>query len=172
MSLLMNMKIDGVLGDSKNYQHKGWSEVISWNWGMTSNRKAANGKEGDKTTLNELSIIKSIGIDSAIIRSLFAQGKIIPSVDFSIIPSVGKKEVQTRYIDIRIEDVIIKSIVTGGSADDNFFKEHITLLFDRVMFEFNRPSVHNADDADSMPVNNGFNWNVSENAEWKKINPE
>lgn len=168
MALQMNMKIDGVLSDSKSYQHKGWFEVLSWNWGMTSNRKAANGMDGDKTMFNELSIIKSIGTDSAIIRSLFAQGKIIPSVDFSIIPSVGKKEVQTRYIDIRIEDVLIKSIVTGGSIDDNFFKEHITLLFNRIRFQHNREPLHSAENAGSAPVDNGFSWNVSESAEWKK----
>ena len=166
MALLMNMKIDGVLGDSKNYQHKGWCEVLSWNWGMTSNRKATNGKEGDKTSLNELSVIKSIGIDSAIIRSFFAQGKIIPGIDFSIIPSVGKKEIQTKYIDIRLEDVIIKSIVTGGSIDDNFFKEHITLLFDRIRFEYSINPVRDAEDADSVTVN-GFNWNISGNTEWQ-----
>jgi type VI secretion system secreted protein Hcp len=166
MPLLMNMKMDGILGDSKSYNHKGWFEVLSWNWGMTSNRKTAQGINGDKTLLNEISIIKSIGIDSSSIRLLFAQGKKIPYVDFSIVPSVGKKEVQTKYVDIRIEDVLIKSIVTGGSADDNFFKEHITLLFEKIKFQYSRNPVRNGEDTDNMPLNKGFSWNVSESAEW------
>ena len=51
MALQMYMKMDGVLGDSKSYKHKGWADVLSWNWGMTSNRKLANDIDGDKTSL-------------------------------------------------------------------------------------------------------------------------
>lgn len=165
MALQMHMKIEGVSGDSKSFHHKGWCDVLSWNWGMTSNRKTASATEGDKTSLNELSIIKSVGIDSASIRSLYAQGKIIPSVDFSVIPAVGKREVQTKYLDIRMEDVLIKSIITSGDMEDNFFKEHISLLFDRVKFEYSLDPVRG--DTDNLPVAKEFCWDVSANAEWE-----
>ena len=167
MPLQMNMKIDGVTGDSKSFKHKGWFDVLSWNWGMTSNRKTSKGADGEKTSLNELSIIKSIGNDSTDIRSLFAKGKIIPSVEFSILPAVAKREVQTKYLDIRLEDVVIKSIVTGGSSEDAFFKEHVTLLFDRVSFNFSQESARRVEDANDMSAGTGFNWNVTESMEWK-----
>ena len=165
MALQMHMKIEGVTGDSKSFHHKGWCDVLSWTWGMTSNRKTAPGTEGDKTSLNELSIIKAVGIDSASIRSLFAQGKIIPVVDFSVIPAVGKREVQTKYLDIKLEDVLIKSIITSGDIEDNFFKEHISLLFDRVRFEYSLDPVRG--DAEKIPVVNDFSWDISANDEWK-----
>ena len=168
MALQMYMKMDGVLGDSKSYKHKGWADVLSWNWGMTSNRKLANDIDGDKTSLNELSIIKSIGVDSANIRLLYAQGKIIPSVELSITPSVGKREVQTKYVYIKMEDVLIKSIVTGGSTEDAFFKEHITLLFDRIRFEYSLDAV-SLDDSPSDTDNDfDFEWNVPGNVEWEQ----
>ena len=168
MSSQMYMKIDGVSGDSKSYQHKGWCEVMSWNWGMTSNRKTVNGVDGDKTNLNEISVIKSIGGDSAGIRSLFAQGKMIPSVEFCIIPVVAKRGIQTKYVDISMEDVVIKSIVTGGGIEDSFFKEHITLLFDRINFEYSNDPVRSVEGADSETVDNNFRWNVSASTEWKQ----
>lgn len=166
MSLQMYMKMDGVTGDSKSYQYKGWSDVLSWNWGMTSNRKSTQGMNGDKTSFNELSIIKSIGIDSASIRLLYAQGKSIPSVEFTIIPNVGKKEVRTKYITMKMEDVLVKSIVTGGSLEDDFFKEHITLLFDRIWFEYSRSAISGNDITADTVKDIHFGWNVPGNAEW------
>ena len=168
MALQIYMKMDGVLGDSKSYQHKGWADVLSWNWGMTSNRRMANDIDGDKTSLNELSIIKSIGVDSASIRLLYAQGKTIPSVELSIIPSVGKREVQTKYVYIKMEDVLIKSIVTGGGIDDSCFKEHITLLYNRVRFEYSLDAVSSDATPDNTVKDFDFGWNVPENAVWKK----
>ena len=167
MSLLMNMKIDGITGDSRSFKHKGWFEVLSWNWGMISNRKAAQFAESDKMTLNELSVIKNIGSDSAGIRSLFVRGDIIPGIDFNIMPAVGKREAQTKYIDIRIEDVIIKSIVTGGSNEDKLFKEHITFIFDRVKFSYSLDTVGGAETEDGVAENEDFGWNVSDSVEWR-----
>jgi type VI protein secretion system component Hcp len=165
MSLLMNMKMEGVTGESTSFKHKGWFEVISWNWGMSSNRKSAH-DDGARTSLNEISVIKPIGIESIDIRLLFAQGKTIPRIDFNILPVTGKREVQKNYVDIKMEDVIIKSIVTGGSTEDNFFKEHITFIFNSISFECNRPV---ADDGDVEEiVDHIFGWNVSDNAEWQK----
>jgi len=165
MSLLMNMKLEGITGESTSFRHKGWFEVISWNWGMSSNRKAAY-DDGAKTSLNEISVIKPIGIESIDIRLLFAQGKTIPRIDFNILPVTGKREVQKNYVDIKMEDVVIKSIVTGGSSEDNFFKEHITFIFNRISFECNRPV---ADDGDIKDVEDHiFGWSVPDNAEWNK----
>ncbi|HLB31591.1 MAG TPA: type VI secretion system tube protein Hcp [Gammaproteobacteria bacterium] len=166
MPLQMHMKMEGILGEAKIFKYKGWSEVLSWNWGMTSNRKLTQGSNGGKTAFDELSIIKPIGIDSAGIRLLFAQGSIIPSVEFSVTPAVGKREAATKYVYIKMEDVVIKSIVTGGSIDDNFFKEHITMLFDRIRFEYSRNAVIGNDNKDEMALDYYFGWKVPENLEW------
>lgn len=165
MSLLMNMKLEGVTGESTSFKHKGWFEIISWSWGMSSNRKTVHDDAG-KTSLNEISVIKPIGIESIDIRLLFAQGKTIPRIDFNILPVTGKREVQKNYVDIKMEDVVIKSIVTGGSAEDSFFKEHITFIFNRISFECNRPV---ADEGDVSEIEDHiFGWNVSDNSEWNK----
>ena len=165
MPLQMFMKIDGVSGDSKNYEFKGWSDILSWNWGMTSNRKSGHGSDGDKTVLNEISIVKPLGIDSPGIRLLLAQGKSIPSVELSITPVVSKREVQTKYVSIKLEDVVIKSIVSNGGSEDNFFREHLTLLFDKVHFEFSHNAAPAVDGKAGAVSNFNFGWNVPSNAE-------
>lgn len=167
MSLQMNMRMDGITGESKSFSHKGWSDVLSWNWAMTSNRKIAHGNNGDKTTLNELSIIKAIGTDSPEIRLCFAQGKLIPIVEFSIIPLVGKREKQSKYLNIKMEDVLIKSIVTGGCNEDSFFKEHIVLLFDKIEFNYSKTGVSGTDSTAGETEEFNFGWNVPGNSEWR-----
>jgi type VI protein secretion system component Hcp len=163
----MYMKIDGVNGEASEFKYKGWSKIISWNWGMTSNRKTVKAGEDAKTMLSELSVIKPIGIDSTEIRNLYALGDVIPQIVLNITPVVGKRDTQTNYVDIIMEDVIIKSVVTGGGPDDKFFKEHLTFIFDRVSFECNRPVNSEAEQAaDIAAPGNDFRWDVMGNKKW------
>ena len=165
MDLQMNMKIDGIIGGSTSPHHKGWSEVHSWNWGMSSNRKSVQQTEGNKTSLNELSVIKPIGIDSPGIRLLFAKGTNIANVEFSVTPVMGKREAPKKYLEIKLEDVMIKTIVSGGAIDDNFFKEHITLLFEKVNFEYSEAGARN-ETGETEFIDHAFRWDVLENKEW------
>ena len=44
MALEMFLKIDGVVGGTRNYQHKGWSDMLSWNWNL---ERVADNAGGD-----------------------------------------------------------------------------------------------------------------------------
>ena len=167
MALQMNMRMDGISSDSSSPGHKAWVEVLSWNWGMTSNRKLAQANGEDKTNLNELSFVKSIGTDSSQIRLLFAQGKVIPNVEFSVMLGVGKRETPVKYVNLKLKNVVIKSIVTGGNTEDNFFKEHITLLFDRINYEYSKTGPSGSNGAAGITEDYDFGWNIPKNAEWK-----
>ncbi len=168
MSLQIHMKIDGVTGEAESFKYKGWCEIFSWNWGMTSNRKSITAKDGIKTMMNEIAVIKPIGIDSTQIRNLYALGEVIPSVQLIIAPIVGKREPQSNYVNIIMEDALIKSVVTGGGLEEEFYKEHLTIIFDRITFECNRP-VKSKDDVDSNDavLENDFRWDVMGNKKWE-----
>jgi type VI protein secretion system component Hcp len=116
------MKIEDVTGDSKGFHFKGWCDVESMQWGMTSNREKVLDAEGATTSFNELSIEKPLGIDSASIRMLFAKGAVIPTVDLKVMPVATKREVQTKYLDIRLEDVLIRSVVLNGNNQEKASK--------------------------------------------------
>lgn len=159
MSLQMYMRIEGVTGGSTSFKHQGWFEVLSWNWGMSSNRKLAHGTDQDKTTLNEISIIKPLGIESGEIRTLFAEGRVIPVIELSIQPIQGKREAARKYVDITLQNSIVKTVVTGGNNEDKFFKEHVTFLFENVLFEFEKKADVEGEESNAHE----FNWNVPEN---------
>ncbi|GEM_PF-2046446 len=167
MDLQMSMKIDGVIGTSISSEHKGWSEIHSWSWGMTSNRKSIEVTDGAKTSLNELSVIKPIGIDSPRIRLLFAQGEKIPTVELSMTPLRGKREPVKKLLHVKLESVVIKSIVSGGGIDDDFFKEHITFIFDKIDFEYSKAGPRN-ESGETEFSDYDFCWDALENKEWSK----
>jgi type VI secretion system secreted protein Hcp len=165
MDLQMSMKIDGVTGTSGDSEHKGWSEIHSWNWGMTSNRKSQAVNDDFKASLNEISVVKPLGIDSPDIRLLFARGDKIANVEISVTPVRAKRGPIKKLLHMKLESVVIKSIVSGGSMDDDFFKEHITMFFDKVDFEFSKAGARN-DKGETEFIDHGFRWDVLENKEW------
>lgn len=152
------LKMDGVTGESRNFQHKGWADVMSWTWAITSNRSTPQQAANENASFNEISLIKRIGRDSTEMMKLFAAREVVPHAELSIMPVVSKKEAKQKYLHLYMEDVVIKSIVTGGSCEEEFFKERVTLLFDRIRFEYNQ---HAALGVDELSVDHVFGWDIS-----------
>jgi type VI secretion system secreted protein Hcp len=165
MDLQMSMKIDGVTGISGDSEHKGWSEISSWNWGMTSNRKSLAVDDDFKTSLNEISVVKPLGIDSPEIRLLFARGDKIANVEISVTPIRAKRGPVKKLLHLKMESVMIKSIISGGNLEDELFKEHITMFFEKVNFEYSEAGARN-EQGEIEFIDHGFRWDVSENKEW------
>lgn len=166
MPVEMFLKVDGVTGGSKNYSHKGWSDVSSWAWVMDSNRDPTNIKETGRTAFGEIAITKLIGMDSPAIMLLYAQGKTIASAELTIIPIVAKREASQKYLAMRMEDVLIKSIVTGGNSSEEFFSETLTLFFSRIRFEYTfnaAPGIDPSGDSTAY----SFAWDIRQNKEWQ-----
>ena len=59
-----------------------------------------------------------------------------------------------------MEDVLVKSIVTGGNATEEFFDETIMLLFGRIKMEF---SVNPTLGSDVVAADYTFGWDISQN---------
>lgn len=166
MSVDIFLKIDGVTGGSKNYTYKGWSDVLSWGWGMVSNRSSAEVTDKDMTSFREISISKLISTDSPDIMTLYAQGKTVDYADLNVVPITSKKGVKPKYLSLHMENVLVKSIVLGGDASEDFFKEKIILLFDRVKYEYTAPvaiSSQGGDTKEVVDVEYSFAWDIQNN---------
>lgn len=163
MSVEMYLKLDEVIGGSKNYSRKGWSDVLSWHWEMLSNRSAPGATDNDKTTFGEISLTKPIGMDSTAIMLLYAQGKTIKSADLSIIPVVGKREAKQKYLSMHMEGVTVKSIVMGGDTSQDQFRETIVLIFNSIRFEYNQHLDIEPGEAHAGSVDYQFAWDIGRN---------
>lgn len=160
MAIEMFLRVDGVAAGSRNFQHKGWAEVSSWQWGIERQARTANDGPNNATNSNEISVIKPIGMDSTALMRLFAEGALINEVDLSIVPVSGKRGAQQKYLDIKLQDVIIKSISTGGSEEENFLKETITLSFDKVDYTYHQYADPGSDGKTGALQSYAFKWDL------------
>ncbi len=158
MALEMFMRLEGVTGGSRNYHHKGWADVLSWRWAM------ARADEGGAATMNELHLTKSIGIDSPAMLGLFAAGTPIAKAELSVVPVVGKRDQQQKYVAIQLHDVTIQSIKINGVEEENFFKEDITLRFARVNYEYFEYGASGTDGKPPPAQAFAFGWDLASNA--------
>lgn len=162
MAVEIFLRIDGVNGGSRNYYHKGWSDVVSWKWNLST-----VGSAGETTLdMDQIQIVKRIGMDSPGIMTLFAEGRVVPKVEISMVPVVGKREAQQKYLGMVMEDVVIAAIATGGAAEETLFSEQLTLRFQRVRFEYNQYSEATPDAASGAAETYGFNWDVAKRTAW------
>jgi type VI secretion system secreted protein Hcp len=164
MAVDMFLKLDGVTGGSKNYSYKGWSDVNSFAWGMVSNRSSSVVTDKDMTSFREISISKQISTDSTAIMLLYAQGKTIDFAELKVLPQSTKKSDRLKYLTLHMEDVLIKSIITGGDASEDFFNEKIILLFSRVRYEYNAPINLSVKETGEKPEY-VFDWDIVNNKE-------
>jgi type VI secretion system secreted protein Hcp len=168
MAVEMFLKMDGITGGSKNYDHNGWADVISWGWGLVSNRNTSKVNDNDKTSFREIAITKRIGMESAAIMLLYAQGKTIQFAELDIIPVVAKREAKQKYLSIRMEDILVKSIITGGNSSEGLFNENIILLFNKIRFEYNAHTAASVENpgVGATSIDYKFGWDILQNKEW------
>ena len=166
MALEMFLKIDGVDGGTRNYQHKGWADMLSWNCNLerTPEDLAANGEPC--ASMNQITILKAIGKESTTLLRLFVDQTPIKLVEVSVIPVVGKREALLKYMSIVMEDVRITAMRTDGEAEENFFRERLVLKFGKMKYEVYHHSARDPNDAASgaKVENFTFSWDLAANA--------
>jgi type VI secretion system secreted protein Hcp len=167
MPVEMYLKLDGVTGGTKNFTYKGWSDVTAWGWGLVSNRSSSHVSDKDMTSFKEISVTKRIGSDTASIMQLYAQGTTVPYAELNVVPVLSKKEGKHKYLALRMEDVLVKSIVIGGTTEEDFFNEKIILLFDKIMFEYSFYSAATVEHAKGTDVDYSFAWDIEHNKPWE-----
>jgi len=160
MPVEMFLKMDGVTGESRNFQFKGWADISRWDWSLSSNRESVRPVEGEEIGFNSITLTKRIGRDSTAMMRFFAERKIVPNAELCVTPVVGKREARQKYLHLFMEDVIIKSIVTGGANQEDLFNETVTLLFNRIRFEYNQ---HDSLQPGTAAEDHVFSWDIGAN---------
>ena len=96
----------------------------------------------------------------------FAQSKQIKKVEFVITPIVAKKEAKLKYLTMHMEDVLIKSIATGGDISEGHFVENISLCFSKIKFEYSYNIAPTQDKPGGSSTDYDFGWDIMANQEW------
>lgn len=155
------LRIDGVTGASKNYTHRGWADIRTWQWSFERSRKTTQEGPRESTSLNRIIVTKPVGFESPMIMKLFADRTIVESAQISVVPAVGKREAQQKQIGITLNQVLIQSIDTGATTDADGYDEKITLYFAKVKYEYFHYSGAVQGGADATSKSHAFEWQTA-----------
>jgi type VI secretion system secreted protein Hcp len=135
MAVDMFMKITGVDGESKDKTHKKEIDVLAWSWGMSNSGSAhvGGGAGMGKVNIQDLSFTKYVDSSSPVLALACCNGTHYKEADL-VVRKAGGTPVE--YIKIKLEEVLITGISTGGSGGEDRLTENISLNFGKVGLDY------------------------------------
>ena len=157
MAMDQFIKIGSLKGEAKDKAHKDEIDVLSWNWGLTSNGSFHSGGGGGagKASVQDLTFTHYIDKASPELILACMNGKHLEWATLLVRKS-GEKPLD--YFMIDMEPVIVTGVSTGGSHGEDRPIETVTLHFGKVEIYY----------VEQTPTGKGgakiqMNWNIAEN---------
>ncbi len=135
----MFIKIGAIKGESKDNSHPDEIDVLSWAWGESHSVAAGGGGGGGgaagKVTMQDFTFTHVLDVASPELMKACASGTHLPVALFSARKAgSGQKD----YFVIRLEDVMVSAVSTGGPQDGGGFGETVALRFAKIRVEYRR----------------------------------
>jgi type VI secretion system secreted protein Hcp len=130
----MFLKIDGVVGESPDEKHKGEIELESFSWGVSNPSVVGDGGGGSgKVQVQDLLITMPASKASPRLILSSASGERHKAAVLTV-RKAGRS--QQEFLKVTMEDLIITSVQTGGSAPSGDLVDQATLAFSTVRVQF------------------------------------
>lgn len=128
MAVDMFLKITGVDGEVTDRTHGKEIQVLAWSWGMSQSGSTHTGTGGGagKASVQDLSLTKYIDKSSTVLMMGCCKGT---HYDDAVLTVRKAGDMPLEYVIIKMREVIITSISTGGSGGEDRLTENITLNF-------------------------------------------
>lgn len=128
MAVDMFLKIDDIKGESADKTHKESIDVLSWSWGLSQSGSTHVGTGGGagKVNVQDLSFTKHIDSSSPNLMKMCCNGKHFKQALLTV-RKAGEHPLE--YLKIKLVDVLISAVSTGGSGGEDRLTENVTLNF-------------------------------------------
>ncbi|HEV2392516.1 MAG TPA: type VI secretion system tube protein Hcp [Verrucomicrobiae bacterium] len=135
MAVDMFIKIGDVEGEAVDHKHKNEVDVLAWSWGMSNSGSAhvGGGAGAGKVNVQDLSFTKYVDKASPKLMLACCNGKHYDQALLTV-RKAGEKPVE--YIKIKLTEVLITSVSTGGSGGEDRLTENVTLNFAKVHVDY------------------------------------
>jgi type VI secretion system secreted protein Hcp len=135
MAVDMFIQIGALKGESKDSVHKEKTDVLAWSWGMSNSGSAhvGGGAGAGKVNVQDLSFTHYLDKTSTELMLAACNGKHFPDA-LLIVRKAGEKPVE--YLKIKMTDVLITAVSTGGSGGEDRLTENVTLNFAKVNVDY------------------------------------
>ena len=157
MAVDIFIKIDGVDGESKDDAHKDEIDVLAWSWGVSNSGTTHMGGGGGagKCNVQDLSFTKYIDKSSPDLLLATCNGKHFSEANL-VIRKAGEDPLE--YVKIKMTDVLITSVSTGGSGGEDRLTENVTLNFAKINFDYEEQAKEGGSAATPK-----MGWNIESN---------
>ncbi|MGQ0484940.1 MAG: Hcp family type VI secretion system effector [Hyphomicrobiales bacterium] len=132
MAVDMILKLDGIKGESKIDGHAEEIDVLAWSWGLSNSASGhtGGGSGSGKVSVQDLSFTKYVDKASPTLKLKCSKGDHIKDGTLFVRKAGGEKPLD--YIKLKMEQILVTSISTGGSGGEDKLTESITLNFAKV----------------------------------------
>ncbi len=159
MAMDMFLKIEPIKGETrdKDASKVGTIDVLAWSWGMSNSGTTHVGGGGGagKVNVQDLSLTKYIDSASPSLQLACCNGK---HFDEATITVRKAGETPLVYLTIKMTEVLVTSVSTGGSGGEDRLTENVSLNFSKVEVNYT-PQDKSGKGGDPMP----YIWNIAEN---------
>ena len=157
MAVDMFMKMEPLKGESRDSKHKEEIDVLAWSWGMSQSGTTHMGGGGGagKVNVQDLSFTKYVDKSSCDIFLACCNGQHFKEGTL-VVRKAGKDPLE--YLTIKMEEIIISSVSTGGSGGEDRLTENVTLNFAKVKFEYDPQTKKGSGEGKKTAA-----WNIAEN---------
>jgi type VI secretion system secreted protein Hcp len=157
MAVDMFIKIGDIKGESKDKKHGKEIDVLAWSWGVSNsgNAQVGGGAGAGKVSVQDLSFTKYIDSASCPLLLAASNGKHYPQALLTV-RKAGDKPVE--YLKIKMEEVLITSLSTGGSGGEDRLTENVSLNFAKVSVDYT-PQKDDGSADTTIP----YSWDIAAN---------
>lgn len=129
------IKFDGVDGESTRRDHKDEIEVLSWNWGITSEASpgSGGGRGAGRARVHEFRFVHHYDAASPVLAETAATGKHIKEAFLSV--GRGGEKVAD-FLKVSMKDVFITELDVAGGSDA--ITEEVALQPSWIRFDYSR----------------------------------
>lgn len=118
MAIDMFLKVEGASGESKDSNHKGWTDITSFSWGASQpgNMGVGGGGGAGKVCFNDLHVNALVDKSTPALLKHCSSGKHLTKVELSVCKAGGT---QVEYVKITLDDVLVTAVqYTGAGGED------------------------------------------------------
>ncbi|MBP6562002.1 MAG: type VI secretion system tube protein Hcp [Neisseriaceae bacterium] len=135
MSIDMFMKIDGVNGESKDSNHKDWTDIANFKWGaeQPGNMTSGGGGGAGKVNFNDLEVVAVIDKAAPTVLKNCATGQHLSKVEISVCKAGGS---QIEYSKVTLEDVLVTGVEFVGAREGEALMVHYSFQAAKVKNQY------------------------------------
>jgi type VI secretion system secreted protein Hcp len=152
------IRLEGIAGESKQAAHKGWIDVLDFDYKVSQSSSLFTGGGGGvgKADFQPLRFTHFIDRASPNLFKYCAAGKHIPTVELSVCKAGGGSK---EFLNIRLTDVIVVDVGPAGSSGAQTV-ETVSLSYAKIEIKIKEQK---ADGTMGAEICGG--WNIKENRE-------